>query len=450
MHVLLNTRRMFCVHSAGEVRVAVVAPIPTGSADPQKRISNEVLGPGHTWVLSRLGSSILRSSVASKFWKGVLNLRFPSKDFLSEQILLVEEQNHRDGTQPPVVPDALEEVQSLLKAAGLIVVPNDHVVAAAGHHEDDGSHIIEALDPLAAFITLATHVKHVEVDFVHLELRLKDSRSQDAAKQVLVARHIVGLLDHIDLVQEVLGTVNQLVLVEALVAGTHSFILPQSLGTLIEFGREVEVRHVHHTQNVVYSELVLRVGQLHRGHQVARGGHNGFDCLFQVVFDVLHFGCLLTIAVAPCSLRVLFAALSIKPINMQDPHLLHNGAFTRFSSTQQQQAVRGPVDLLVLLQLLLDLFVGLALRLLLVALVLGLTVPEAAHGGSGGRGRPGRGSARRAAGGGLGSSVRSAWGRLLGAGRGPRGARKGAKGRVVSVRPMGACSSPPLERRQRG
>ena len=44
--------------------------------------------------------TILRSSVASKFWKVVLNLRFPSKDFLSEQILLVEEQNHRDGAQP--------------------------------------------------------------------------------------------------------------------------------------------------------------------------------------------------------------------------------------------------------------------------------------------------------------------------------------------------------------
>lgn len=60
----------------------------------------------------------------------------------------------------PVVPDALEEVQSLLQAVGLVVLPNDHVVAAAGHHEDDGSHIIEALDPLAALIALAAHIEH--------------------------------------------------------------------------------------------------------------------------------------------------------------------------------------------------------------------------------------------------------------------------------------------------
>lgn len=45
---------------------------------------------------------------------------------------------------PPVVPDALEEVQSLLQAVGLVVLPNDHVVAAAGHHEDDGGHICGA------------------------------------------------------------------------------------------------------------------------------------------------------------------------------------------------------------------------------------------------------------------------------------------------------------------
>nr|AAD08674.1 unknown [Mus musculus] len=308
--VVEDTADVLSVHGAGKVRVAVVAPISTSSADSQKLIPNEVLGPGHAWVLSGLGSRILRSGVASELWKVVLNLRFASEDFLSKQVLLVEEENHRDGAQPSVVPDALEEVQSLLQAVSLVVLPNDHVVAAAGHHEDDGSHIIEALDPLAAFIALAAHIEHVEVDFVHLELGLKDSRGQDtAAKQVLVTWHVVGLLDHINLVQEVLGTVNQLVLIGALVAGTHSLILPQSLGMLIEFRWEVKVRQVHHAQNVVHSELVLRVGQLHRGHQVAHGGHNGFNGLLQVVFDVLHFSGLLTIAVAPCSLRVLFAAL---------------------------------------------------------------------------------------------------------------------------------------------
>lgn len=38
---------------------------------------------------------------------------------------------------------------------------------------------------------------------------------------------------------------------------------------------KVKVGHVHHAQNVVHTELVLRIGQLHRGHQVAHGGHDG-------------------------------------------------------------------------------------------------------------------------------------------------------------------------------
>uniref|UniRef100_A0A8C9ASJ0 Uncharacterized protein n=1 Tax=Prolemur simus TaxID=1328070 RepID=A0A8C9ASJ0_PROSS len=283
--IVEDTADVFGVHGAGKVRVAVVAPVPAGSSTHQKLITNEVLGPGHAWVLSRLRSTtrtILRSSVARELWKVVLNLRFPSKDFLSEQILLVEEQNHRDRAQPSSKEgDALEEVQSLLQAVGLVVLSNDHVVAAAGYHENDCSHIYEL------FILL------LEVDFVHLELGLKDSRSQDTAANFayLVSWHIVILLDDINLVQE-------LVLVGALIAGAHSFILPQNLGMLgCAYRRKVKVRLVHHTQNVVHSELVLGVGQLHRRHQVAHGGHNGstyFNGLLQVVFDVLHFDCLIT------------------------------------------------------------------------------------------------------------------------------------------------------------
>uniref|UniRef100_A0A8D0ZYZ3 Uncharacterized protein n=2 Tax=Sus scrofa TaxID=9823 RepID=A0A8D0ZYZ3_PIG len=289
--VVEHTADVLSVHSAGEVRVAVVAPVSTSSADSLwKFISNEVLGPGHAWVLSGLGSS-------SKFWKVVLNLRFSSEDFLSQQILLVEEQNHRDGAQPSNTEEnALEEVQGLLQAVGLVVLPNDHVVAAAGDHENDGGHIF-ALDPFAALVTLATDVKHAAgergLDFVHLELGLKDSRSQDAAAEgaYLVAGHVVSLLDDVNLVQE--AGIDELVLVGALVAGAHALVLPQSLGMLVEL-LEVKVRHVHHAQDVVHSELVLRVGQLHWRHQVAHGLSTYFNGLFQVVLDVLHFGGLLT------------------------------------------------------------------------------------------------------------------------------------------------------------
>uniref|UniRef100_A0A8C7BWY3 Uncharacterized protein n=1 Tax=Neovison vison TaxID=452646 RepID=A0A8C7BWY3_NEOVI len=297
--VIEHTADVLGVHGASEVGVAVVASISTSStvSTHQKFVADEVLGPGHAWVLSGLGST-------SKFWKVVLNLRFSSKDFLRKQVLLVEEQNHRDGAQPSNREgDAFEEVQGLLQAVGLVVLPNDHVVAAAGHHEDNGSHICAlcrwGLKETSLYLKEGT-VHLLEVDFVHLELGLKDSRSQDAAAKTfayLIAGHIVSLLDDINLVQEAgrNETHTQLVLVGAFIAGTYSFILPQSLGVLVELLREIEVRHVHHAQNIVHSELVLRVGQLHGGHEVRqRTQTTYFDRLLQVVFDVLHFGRLLT------------------------------------------------------------------------------------------------------------------------------------------------------------
>lgn len=44
-------------------------------------------------------------------------------------------------SDPPVVPDASEKVQGFPQPVGVVVFPYDHVVAAAGHHEDDGSDV---------------------------------------------------------------------------------------------------------------------------------------------------------------------------------------------------------------------------------------------------------------------------------------------------------------------
>lgn len=41
----------------------------------------------------------------------------------------------------PVAPDVLEEVEGLLQPVGLIVFPDHHVVAATGHHENNGCYI---------------------------------------------------------------------------------------------------------------------------------------------------------------------------------------------------------------------------------------------------------------------------------------------------------------------
>lgn len=64
------------------------------------------------------------------------------------------------------------------------------------------------------------------------------------------------------------------------VAGGGSLVA-WGAGAGLAYGREIKVRHVHHAQNVIHSELVLWVGQLHRGHQVAHGGHDGLKMMEQ-------------------------------------------------------------------------------------------------------------------------------------------------------------------------
>lgn len=126
---------------------------------------------GHWW----LRNCISKITEESKFHKVILVccsfvlfcFVFPSKDFLSQQGLLILKQNHNNGTQSFLIPDPLEEGQSLLQAVSQLVLPDECIVTTADNHEGDGTHILAALDPFAAVITLATHVLHMEVGFVY-------------------------------------------------------------------------------------------------------------------------------------------------------------------------------------------------------------------------------------------------------------------------------------------
>lgn len=40
------------------------------------------------------------------------------------------------------------------------ILPQHHVVRGAGRDEDNGCHVIEALDPFTPLISLATNVEH--------------------------------------------------------------------------------------------------------------------------------------------------------------------------------------------------------------------------------------------------------------------------------------------------
>lgn len=72
---------------------------------------------------------------------------------------------HGDGTQETAVLTLLDEVQSLPQAAGQVVLSDDLAAAAGNHHEYDGRHITEMLDPSAGLTILAAPVEHVAFTF---------------------------------------------------------------------------------------------------------------------------------------------------------------------------------------------------------------------------------------------------------------------------------------------
>lgn len=49
--------------------------------------------------------------------------------------------NKKQQYAVPIVPYVLEQVECLLQTVGLIIFSDDHIVAAAGHHKYNGSHI---------------------------------------------------------------------------------------------------------------------------------------------------------------------------------------------------------------------------------------------------------------------------------------------------------------------
>uniref|UniRef100_A0A673Z735 Uncharacterized protein n=1 Tax=Salmo trutta TaxID=8032 RepID=A0A673Z735_SALTR len=197
---------VFSVHCAGEMGITIVPSISAGCADPLKRSHRREGIHYHIWL--------------SGFVRG-------------RELKMVEAREVL-----PVAPDVLEEVEGLLQPVGLIVFPDHHVVAATGHHKDNGRLTIKTLNPLSAFIPLTSNIKHTGSG----EKTMRYSASQ----QVLISRRVVTLSDpplplflHVNLDPKVGGylllcTVDQLVLIGSLKAGLHPLVLPKGLSMLIE------------------------------------------------------------------------------------------------------------------------------------------------------------------------------------------------------------------------
>jgi len=161
---------------------------------------------------------------------GEAHVQIGLEDLLLEEILLVEEQDDRRVHEPFVVADFLEEFEGFSHAVGLVVFVEEEVVFGEGDTEDGGGDVLEAVHPLLAFGALSAHVHHPIVHVVHVELCLcYPCRLRSAVDDVGFVGAIRGLLEAVDVVEEVLDAIDELVLRRSRQCCLDRRVLPQQL-----------------------------------------------------------------------------------------------------------------------------------------------------------------------------------------------------------------------------
>jgi len=85
--------------------------------------------------------------VAAALVLGEVQLQRDGLDLLSEQVSLVEEEDHGRLAEPARVANLLEQVERLHDTVRVLVLVQHLVVLADGGHEQHGGHVLEAVDP---------------------------------------------------------------------------------------------------------------------------------------------------------------------------------------------------------------------------------------------------------------------------------------------------------------
>ena len=93
-----------------------------------------------------------------------------SRNLLLEQILLVQEEDHRGVGKPLVVAYLFEEFQGFLHPVGHVVFVQLQVIFAKSNAKYDRLHVLKAMHPLFAFAPLSPHINHPKVNLVDVKL----------------------------------------------------------------------------------------------------------------------------------------------------------------------------------------------------------------------------------------------------------------------------------------
>lgn len=125
---------------------------------------------------------------------GEVVLHRANGELLLEAIDLVEEENDRGLDEPPGVADRVEQSQGFLHTVDGLVFEEQLVVLGDGDKEQNGSDVLEAVDPFLALGSLTTNVEHAVCEVTNDECGLGDTGSLDTGTEdILVGGEVVGL-----------------------------------------------------------------------------------------------------------------------------------------------------------------------------------------------------------------------------------------------------------------
>lgn len=143
-----------------------------------------------------------RGVVVTALVVGEVVLHWADGQLLLESIDLVQEQDYGGLDEPPRVANGVKQGQCFLHTVHSLVLEKQLIVLGNGNEEENGGHVLEAVDPLLSLRSLTTDVEHPISKVADDESCLGDTSSLDTgAQNVLVIGHIIGCGNALDVVE---------------------------------------------------------------------------------------------------------------------------------------------------------------------------------------------------------------------------------------------------------
>ena len=133
---------------------------------------------------------------------GEVILHWADRKLLLESINLVQEQNDRSLDKPSGVADGIEKGERFLHTVDGLIFEEQLIIFGDGDQEENCGDILEAVNPLLAFRSLTTNIKHAVGEIADDKGSLSDTSSLDTRSQnILVAGNIIWCGDTLDRVK---------------------------------------------------------------------------------------------------------------------------------------------------------------------------------------------------------------------------------------------------------